>query len=103
MIMTLCFCLEIKNEDKYILEIIEKIILNKDIILEIKVNILFLYTKMDPYFISELKCYIIPINFIEFLFTFRDEYSEFIYISLQVLLSLIQIKNFALNDSIKQY
>ena len=94
---------EIEKEDKYILEIIEKIILNINIVIEVKVNILFLYSKMDPFFISQLKCYTIPINFIEFLFKFRDEYSEFINISLKVLLSLIKIENFELNDSIKGY
>ena len=58
---------------------------------------------MDQYFIMEIKCYSIPINFIEFLFKFRNEYSEFIYISLQVLLSLIKIKNNILSDSLKEY
>ena len=57
---------------------------------------------MDPYFIGLSNCYIIPINFIEFLFKFRDDYIEFIDISLQVLLSLINAKYIELNDSLKE-
>ena len=38
------------------MEIIKKIILNDNIVPKVKVNILFLYSKMDPYFIIELKC-----------------------------------------------
>ena len=94
---------EIRKEDICILDIIEKIILNNNILLEIRVNILFLYSKIDTYFIAELKCYSIPLNFIEFLFKFRDDYPEYIYICLQVLLSLIKIKDIRLNDSVKEY
>ena len=93
----------IKIEDIYILDIIEKIILNDDIMLEVKVNILFLYSRMDPYFIEQLKICVIPLNFIESLLKFRDENSEFINISLQVLLSLVNIKTFVLRDSIKLF
>ena len=93
---------ELKKEDLYILEIMEKIILDNNILLEIRVNILFLFSKMDPYFIGLSNCYIIPINFIEFLFKFRDDYIEFIDISLQVLLSLINAKYIELNDSLKE-
>ena len=93
---------KIQKDDLDLIERIEKIILNSDILLEIKVNILFLYTKMDIYFISQLKLenYFVPINFIEYLFKYRDEYSEFIFISLQVLLTLITNKQIILNDSI---
>ena len=76
--------IEIDKNDIYILENIEKIILNNNILIEVKANILCLYSKMHPYFISKLKCYEIPINFIEFLFKYREEYSDIIYISLQV-------------------
>ena len=93
----------IKKEDIYILDIIENIILNNDIMLEVKVNILFLYSRMDPYFIEQLKICVIPLNFIESLLKFRDENSEFINISLQVLLSLVNIKTFVLRDSIKLF
>ena len=94
---------EIRKEDICILDIIEKIILNKNILLEVRVNILYLYTKIDIYFIIQLKCYTIPLNFIEFLFKFRDEYSEYINICLHVLLSFIKIDNLSLNGSIKEY
>ena len=94
---------KIKKEDMHILELIENIILDNNIILEIKVNILFLYTKIDNFFIAQMNCYIIPINFIEFLFKFREEYSDYIQISLQVLnLLVINIKNIILSDSIKE-
>ncbi len=94
---------EIKEDDKHILETIEKIILSENIQLEIKVNILFLYSKMDSYFIMKLNCVKIPFNFIEFLFKFRDDYSEFIDISLKVISSLIEVNNVILSESIKRY
>jgi hypothetical protein len=85
------------------LEIIKKIILNDNIVPKVKVNILFLYSKMDPYFIIELKYYKIPINYIEYLFKFKDGCSDYISICLQVLISFIKSINIDFRDSLKRY
>jgi len=94
---------EVFYKDRVILENIEKIIINDNILVEVKVNILFLYTRMDPYFINILKCHKVPLNFIEFLFKFKYDYSDFIYIGLLVLVTLIKNINFYLSESLKKY
>ena len=94
---------EIKKEDIYLLEVFEKIILDNNIQLEVKVNILSLYSRMDQYFIGQMNCHEIPINFIEFLFKFREDYVEFIYIGLEVLLLFTEVKTIVLSSSLKTY
>ena len=93
----------IKKEDENILEIMEKIILNDNIVVEVKINILFLYSKFDPYFIIHKKCYKIPLDYIEFIIKYKYDCTDYIYTSLKVLLTFIKIINIILSESLKKY
>ena len=94
---------ELYEVDKYILKIIEKIIMNNNILLEVRINIVFLYSKIYPYLITKLKCYNIPLNFIEYLFRFREEFPDFINICLEVLLCFSRLKDIKFSRNLKKY